>query len=55
MTKLATTDAQALDLQHAVNERRAGSATVRVNAEALRNLLLDHHVLVGKLDLMQAR
>lgn len=47
--KLATTDAQAEHLQHSVNERRVGSKTVRVDAEALRNLLLDHHAMFDKL------
>lgn len=46
--KLQTTDAQVEHLQHAVNERRQGSSTVRVNAEALRNLLLDHHALAER-------
>lgn len=46
--KLQTTDAQVDHLQHTVNERRQGSTTVRVNAEALRNLLLDHHAMAGQ-------
>lgn len=44
---LNTTDQQLKDLQHAVNEARAGSETIRVDKEALRRLLLDHHKLYG--------
>lgn len=53
--KIVTTDEQVEHLQHTVNERRAGSKTVRVNAEALRNLLLDHHAMFDKLTKEDAR
>lgn len=53
--KLATLDRQVEHLQHAVNERRAGSKMVRVDAEALRNILLDHHAMADKLEVETSR
>ena len=48
--KLKTTDAQVNDLQTTVNEARKGSDYVRVPITSLRNLLLDHHEMAGKLN-----
>lgn len=47
--KLHTNDTQLNGLQHAVNEAREGSESIRVNKEALRRLLLDHHAMNGAL------
>lgn len=44
---LNTNDEQLHSLQHAVNEAREGSQTIRVDKEALRRLLLDHYLLNG--------
>lgn len=48
--KLATTDTQVLALQQVVNEARESSEAVKVSKAALRNLLLDHHAMVDKLN-----
>jgi hypothetical protein len=53
--KLTTTDTQALALQKRVNEARANAKTVDVDREALRNLLLDHHAMAGKLNVETER
>ncbi len=49
MMRLVTTDPQLHHLQHAVNEARAGSASVRVDKAALVALLKDHHTMYGAL------
>jgi len=48
----ATDDTQLNSLQHAVNEARSDSKTIKVDREALRRLLLDHHDLTGRLQLV---
>lgn len=46
---LETKDGELNGLQHAVNEAREGSETVRVSKSALRHLLLDHAAMNGAL------
>ena len=44
-----TTKDQLFKLQKAFNESRKGSTSIRVDREALGNLLKDHHRLAGAL------
>lgn len=46
---LSTTEAQLRSLQKTVNESRKGAESIRLDREAVRLLLQDHHLMYGAL------